>query len=147
MSKQDRQGVRTATDLERKYNFGQVFTDQQKETSRQGDLLMRLNQTLAQFMSFANGAIDTLGTDLDRAEVAISNLEAAISSLEKRVSKNETEIFEHEQAILALEESHARFGTRLDTAEGVISGLETRMGEAEGNITALDQRISALENA
>jgi len=147
MSKQDRQGVRTPSDLERKYNFGQVFADQQTENSRQGDLISRLNQTLAQFMAYATGALETLGKDLDEAEVAISNLETATSSLGNRLSKTETDIFEHEQAILSLEE-------RMATAEGNISGLNgtatslgTRIGSVEGSITSLEERVSALENA
>lgn len=57
MSKQDRQGVRTATDLERKYDFGLLGktaggVDDQK--------LAQLTQTVTQYMTETNNAINGL---------------------------------------------------------------------------------------
>ena len=59
MSKQDRQGVRTASDLERKYELGQIST--QKDTSsRQSSQISQLAQTLSQFMVKVNAEIENL---------------------------------------------------------------------------------------
>ena len=63
MSKQDRQGVRTAADLERKYNFGEVFGDGAESYAKVTEQLNRLNQTMAQFMANTIGAIEELERD------------------------------------------------------------------------------------
>ena len=56
MSKQDRQGVRTASDLERKYDLSKIseLNAQGKEQNQQ---VSALAQTLAQFMAKVNGEI------------------------------------------------------------------------------------------
>lgn len=59
MSKQDRQGVRTPADLERKYDFGQ-YSDQESSAKKQGDQINRITQTLAQFMSSTNATLETM---------------------------------------------------------------------------------------
>ena len=59
MSKQDRQGVRTPVDVERKYNLGQLAAVR-GSTSKQELALAQLTQTLAQFMATTNARFDTL---------------------------------------------------------------------------------------
>lgn len=54
MKKQDRQGVRTAADLERKYDFGALGFGGSSEQVRQ------LTQTLSQFMASTNATINRL---------------------------------------------------------------------------------------
>lgn len=63
MSKQDRQGVRTAADLERKYDFGQVFGEGENSYGKLAEQLNRVNQTLAQFTAYANGKFEELEKD------------------------------------------------------------------------------------
>lgn len=63
MSKQDRQGVRTATELERKYNFGEVFGDGAGSYAKVTEQLNRLNRAMAQFMANTIGAIEELERD------------------------------------------------------------------------------------
>lgn len=56
MSKQDRQGVRTPADLERKYNLGGLET----QTQQQSEKLSQLNQVFAQFQAETNAKIAEL---------------------------------------------------------------------------------------
>lgn len=56
MSKQDRQGVRTPADLERKYNLGGM----ENETKQHDEKLSQLNQVLSQYMSETNTKIAEL---------------------------------------------------------------------------------------
>lgn len=53
MSKQDRQGVRTPSDVERKYNLGDVRT----KTNQQSEKMSQYNQTFAQFINTVNAKI------------------------------------------------------------------------------------------
>ena len=67
MSKQDKCGVRTASDLERKYDFG-VFNNNANSNARLEEQTKQLNQTLTQFMANTNARfeeieeIETTGT-------------------------------------------------------------------------------------
>lgn len=59
MSKQDRQGVRTASDLERKYDLSKI-ADLNAAGKEQDKQVSNLSQTLAQFMAKVNGEISEL---------------------------------------------------------------------------------------
>lgn len=59
MSKQDRQGVRTASDIERKYNLGDISKNQDMG-SKQAIQLQQVNQDLANFMAKTNAKIEEL---------------------------------------------------------------------------------------
>lgn len=59
MSKQDRQGVRTPADIERKYALGQ-FEEVSKNSTKQAILLSQLDQKLAQYIAKTNAVIDEL---------------------------------------------------------------------------------------
>lgn len=75
MSKQDRQGVRTAPDLERKYNFGQDLSEISKTASN-------AQRTATNAQSVANGAA-SVATD---AKATADGHEARIAKLEKNQS-------------------------------------------------------------
>jgi len=62
MSKQDRQGARTISDLERKYEFEAISGHGENSFSGLARQINSLNQTLAQFMATTNGNI----TELER---------------------------------------------------------------------------------
>lgn len=64
MSKQDRQGVRTPADIERKYDLGQLKNIGQGGAS--SEEVSRLNQTLSQYMATTNGQIKNL-QDTDKS--------------------------------------------------------------------------------
>ena len=59
MSKQDRQGVRTPTDIERKYDLGQIATARGL-TMKQEQVLNQISQTLSQFIATTNAKISEL---------------------------------------------------------------------------------------
>lgn len=59
MSKQDRQGVRTATDIERKYNLGDISKNRDTG-SKQDILIQQINQDLATFKAQTNAKIEEL---------------------------------------------------------------------------------------
>lgn len=65
MSKQDRQGVRTPADLERKYELGQISA--QKDTSsKQSNQIAQMSQTLSQFMANVNAEIAALNKSMEK---------------------------------------------------------------------------------
>lgn len=63
MSKQDRQGVRTPVDVERKYNLGQLGAVRGM-TQKQELLISQLTQTLNQYMATTNAKITELQNKL-----------------------------------------------------------------------------------
>lgn len=59
MKKQDKQGVRTAADVERKYNLGKMNSSQGLGTK--GELILnQIKQTLSQYMATTNAKITEL---------------------------------------------------------------------------------------
>lgn len=67
MSKQDRQGVRKASDIEQKYNLGQLATAQ-GATTKQAMALQQLSQTLSQYMADTNAELEDLDSKIDEIE-------------------------------------------------------------------------------
>lgn len=59
MSKQDRQSVRTPTDIERKYDLGKLAASRGL-TVQQEQRLNQLSQTISQFMASTNAKIEEL---------------------------------------------------------------------------------------
>lgn len=67
MSKQDRQGVRTPADIERKYELGQIAS--QKDTSgKQSIQISQLSQTLAQFMARMTEEVEVLNQTIENLQ-------------------------------------------------------------------------------
>ncbi len=60
MSKQDRQGVRTPADLERKYPLGNIPSGQATNNAMLAKQVEQLTTTLAQFMGRTNGTLADL---------------------------------------------------------------------------------------
>lgn len=80
MSKQDRQGVRRASDLEQKYSFGRVFSNQAKLNESQEQELDTQRLTLSQFVSYASVAIESLRKDVTAANNALSEIDDQFSN-------------------------------------------------------------------
>lgn len=62
MSKQDRQGVRTPADIERKYNLGDIGNST-VDLIKHATKLEQLSQTLTQFIANTNAKFEDLGED------------------------------------------------------------------------------------
>lgn len=104
MSKQDRQGVRTPADIERKYNLGSLG----EQTGQQSEQLNKLNQTLNQFMATTNAEIERLSKNVAFPVGAIY-----VSTDET----NPSEIFEGEWELLA--EGHLLVGMDQESEEAL----------------------------
>lgn len=66
MSKQDRQGVRTPEQLERKYDFGGKDSSDKQNFAKLSRQVERLSTTLTQFVSSTNAALEDLRADIDK---------------------------------------------------------------------------------
>lgn len=71
MSKQDRQGVRTASDLERKYDFALLS----KETGV-GDTgrISQVEQMVSQYIATTNGRLEEISTEVTKNAEAIETI-------------------------------------------------------------------------
>ena len=101
MSKQDRQGVRTPVDLERKYSFGQTF-------NRQGTQINQLNQEMSQFMAKTDSAIADLDESvagLPELTRTVNSLRQSVTALDINVSSLDQSLSEINDAVLELEET------------------------------------------
>lgn len=65
MSKQDRQGVRKASDLEQKYNFGMLTGQGNKSNEALSRQINTLNQSFAQFSASALAKMNELEKKVD----------------------------------------------------------------------------------
>lgn len=81
MSKQDRQGVRTAIDLEQRYRFGKTFSEQQAELALQEKNLYTLSKEIY--------------SALNAFDEQITNVESSMSQTEKTVLTVETNLDSH----------------------------------------------------
>lgn len=74
MSKQDRQAVRTAADIERKYNLGKLKTSQGSAASEVD--ISNLIQTLNQFMANTNAKFEEIeNTEVVSPNISIEDIE------------------------------------------------------------------------
>lgn len=94
MSKQDRQGARTPANLEQKYSFGRVFSQQERENTRQNEEMKKQNLTLKDFISYATSSISKLQNDITAANKKIQSLsdkdvelEESNASLQAQIAK------------------------------------------------------------
>lgn len=93
MSKQDRQGVRTFSGLEQKYNFGSVFSRLDAENKEQNLTIREFAELVAETISTIQKDIKTLGekdTQLDQVDASlgkdIDSLGDDLNSLDTKLS-------------------------------------------------------------
>lgn len=133
MSKQDRQGVRTPAELERKYAFGTVFQEQGMANARLQESLSRIGQSQSQANTQFTALTAQLRQDLTKQQRALDGLTQRVSQVERDTSGNTSAIGELRTAL-------ASAGSRIDALQG-------KLGSLEGMISELDERIKALEAA
>jgi hypothetical protein len=81
MSKQDRQAVRTAVDVEIKYGLGKQKSSQGL-SAKQEERINQLSQTIQQYTNKTNGYIDELNDEVGELETAVGEANAKIKDLE-----------------------------------------------------------------
>ncbi len=94
MAKQDRQGVRTFSGLEQKYNFGSVFSRLDAENKEQNLTIREFAELVAETISTIQKDIKTLtekDTELESSDSSlgddITSLGKDITSLDNKISK------------------------------------------------------------
>jgi hypothetical protein len=80
MSKQDRQGVRTPAQLERKYNFGGMSEGAKTSYAVLAKKIDQMSTTLAQFMGATNAALTTLSDDVKTLSDKVDKLTNPITT-------------------------------------------------------------------
>lgn len=90
MSKQDRQGVRTPADVERKYNLGQLAAAQGK-SQKQELALSQLTQAVNQYIVSNNVRIEELNGDIDKLNEdtngSLEELNSTINDLNEEIDE------------------------------------------------------------
>lgn len=87
MSKQDRQGVRTPADIERKYDLGQLALGEGSSPSRLESQLNQLTQTFAQYVASTNAKIAELEAG-QTIENEVSGKSIALTDASNRTLKS-----------------------------------------------------------
>lgn len=87
MSKQDRQGVRTARDLEQKYKFGTI-EKAERNVSQQRESLSRFEQSFSQSTANTNNKLNDLQQNMTNNENTIANTKTQVDGLEKNKLSN-----------------------------------------------------------
>lgn len=77
-AKQDRQGVRTASDLERKYSLGQSVTKGYVQSTVKSSIAIATSE----IERYVDTKLETSQKDIAKLEQSVSDLEDAISGLE-----------------------------------------------------------------
>lgn len=97
MSKQDRQGVRTATDLERKYKLAQI-EEQQKTSAKQSIQMNQLAQTISQLANSTNAELGNLQNQIDETNGELFNLVEYLDSIvDYIIEQGESGIWHYEK--------------------------------------------------
>ena len=95
MAKQDRQGVRKATDLEQKYRFGRKFSEQEKKLLRQQEKIVSIDNSVSENKSITDNIIvvldDTL-EDVDGLNNNMTEFDLSLSQLSKRIDDSNVRI-------------------------------------------------------
>ena len=129
--RQDRQGVRSPAELERKYAFGAVFRQQGQENSRLLESVSRVSQSQSQSDARFSGLVSGLRQDVDGQK---QGLEAVI----RRLSQAEGALAGNDAAI-------GQLRTTLASAQGKINALQESQNALSAKVSDLEGRLKALE--
>lgn len=143
MSKQDRQGVRTPADVERKYNLSQVAKNKgvtEKQESRINQLIQSLNQLITNITAEFNGLSDkfvekVLKTDSETEYKTLSD-----NDLTDELKSNYDAAYSHSQS------SHAPSNAQKNVIEGVkVNGVILSIIDKVVNVL-VPTKVSELDN-
>lgn len=144
--KQDRTGVRTAVDLERKYNFGKTFAEMLGLINDSRDKVDAVESSLRNEIT---EQVTTLRRDTE--SIVASATKNVQTELEGEISELESKYAELE---LDADGIIAKVSTRLESIEsdvsgleGDVSGLESDVAYLEGDVTTLEQSVEMKVSA
>lgn len=131
--RQDRQGVRSPAELERKYAFGAVFRQQGQENSRLLESVSRVSQSQSQSDARFAGLVSGLRQDVDGQKQGLADVTRRLSQAEGALSGNvaaigelRTSLASAQGKINALQESQSALGAKVSDLEGRLKALEER---------------------
>ncbi len=131
--RQDRQGVRSPAELERKYAFGAVFRQQGQENSRLLESVSRVSQSQSQSDARFAGLVSGLRQDVDGQKQGMADVTRRLSQAEGALSGNvaaigelRTSLASAQEKINALQESQSALGAKVSDLEGRLKALEER---------------------
>lgn len=131
--RQDRQGVRSPAELERKYAFGAVFRQQGQENSRLLESVSRVSQSQSQSDARFSGLVSGLRQDVDGQKQGLADVTRRLSQAEGALSGNvaaigelRTSLASAQEKINALQESQNALSAKVSDLEGRLKALEER---------------------
>lgn len=162
MSKQDRQGVRTASDLERKYQFGKRFSeimgvaeDAQKSVSEVESSLT--DKITKQYSSFTRKA-EEIQMEVGKVSETTDTLREAVSNLSIRSDEIEASVATVTETTDTLKKEMSSLKVSNESISADVSRVTTTMEELENQVqgivdddlvnirtTIVDQRTSILQ--
>lgn len=89
MRKQDRQGVRKASDIEQKYDLSQL-----KKGATKSEELSKINQSLSQYVSETNVKIEELQGQVEKLVPAYDELGVGLKITERKLCVDSAQDFE-----------------------------------------------------
>ena len=129
--RQDRQGVRSPAELERKYAFGAVFRQQGQENSRLLESVSRVSQSQSQSDARFSGLVSGLRQDVDGQKQGLEAVTRWLSQAEGALSGNDAAI--------------GQLRTTLASAQGKINALQESQNALSAKVSDLEGRLKALE--
>ena len=129
--RQDRQGVRSPAELERKYAFGAVFRQQGQENSRPLESVSRVSQSQSQSDARFSGLVSGLRQDVDGQKQGLEGVTRRLSQAEGALSGNDAAI--------------GQLRTTLASAQGKINALRESQNALSAKVSDLEGRLKALE--
>lgn len=129
--RQDRQGVRSPAELERKYAFGAVFRQQGQENSRLLESVSRVSQSQSQSDARFAGLVSGLRQDVDGQKQGLADVTRRLSQAEGALAGNDAAIGE--------------LRTSLASAQGKINALQESQNALGAKVSDLEGRLKALE--
>ena len=129
--RQDRQGVRSPAELERKYAFGAVFRQQGQENSRLLESVSRVSQSQSQSDARFSGLVSGLRQDVEGQKQGLEAVTWRLSQAEEGLSGNDAAI--------------GQLRTTLASAQGKINALQESQNALSAKVSDLEGRLKALE--
>lgn len=129
MSKRDRQGVRTPSDIERKYDLGKLNTFR-GDSQKQNIVLTELTQKVDQFIADTNGSLENVNSRIDDIiNEDIQDVQEQIDSLGEECDNKYEGL---KQRVKALEDSDTPDGEWV-TEEQVTEAVNNALAEAKAS--------------